>query len=106
MSHVSKFFKKKGKKNDEKKKKKESQKGKGRRRRGGKGVREEKKREIERKKIFSLLSKIYGNRTVGFHQRKRQSRSTHRELSMGTKILEFCQTPQGRKFFLLGLFIA
>ena len=46
------------------------------------------KSEREKKKIFfSLLSNIYGNWTVGFRRSKRQSRSTHRELCVGTKIL-------------------
>ena len=63
--------------------------------------REREKRGVEREK---LLSKIYGNRIIGFHQSKRQSRSTHRELHVGTKILEFHQPPQGRKFFYLGYF--
>ena len=40
----------------------------------------------------SLLSKIYGNRTVGFLRSKRQSWSMHRKLHVGTKILEFHQT--------------
>ena len=57
--------------------------------------REREKRGVEREK---LLSKIYGNRIVGFHWSKRQSRSTHRELCVGTKILEFCQTPRGKEF--------
>ena len=61
-------------------------------------------REREGKRFFSLIFKIYGNRTVGFHQSKRQSRSTHRELRVGTKILEFCQTPRGREFSYLGYF--
>ena len=50
------------------------------------------KRIGEREKKISLLSKIYGNRIVGFRQSKRQSRSTHRELRMGTKTLDFRQT--------------
>ena len=50
----------------------------------------------------SLLSKIYGNWIVGFRRSKRQSRSMHRELRVGTEILEFCQTPQGREFSYLG----
>ena len=66
---------------------------------------ERENREIkEKKKIFSLLSKIYGNRTVGFHQRKRQSRSTHRELRVSAKIFEFRQTPRGKEFSYLGYF--
>ena len=48
--------------------------------------REKEKREVEREKI---ISKIYGNWTIGFRRSKRKSRSTHRELRMGTKILEF-----------------
>ena len=62
----------------------------------------------ERKKDFfffsSLLSKIYGNQTVDFCWRKRQSRSTHRKLRVGTKILEFRQTPRGREFSYLFYF--
>ena len=75
---------------------KESQK---RRKRGtdGEGEGEQEERERMEKKN-SLLSKIYGNRTVGFLQSKKQSRSTHRELRVGTKILEFRQTPRGREF--------
>ena len=52
----------------------------------------------EKKKGLSFFSKIYGNRVIGFHRSKRQSRSTHRELHVGTKILEFRQTPRGREF--------
>ena len=66
-------------------------------------TREGEKRGRERKKN-SLLFNIYGNRTVGFHQSKRQSRSTHRELRVGTKILEFHQTPRGREFSYFGYF--
>ena len=36
--------------------------------------REREKRGLEREK---LISKIYGNRTVGFHRSKMQSRSMH-----------------------------
>ena len=65
----------------------------------------EARREREKKFFFSsLLSKIYGNRTIGFHRSKMQSRSTHRELRVGTKILEFCHTPRGREFSYLGSF--
>ena len=53
--------------------------------------RRDKRRERERKKNL-LLCKIYGNQIVGFYQNKRQNRSTHRELYVGTKILEFRQT--------------
>ena len=48
--------------------------------------REREKRRVEREK---LLSKIYGIRTLGFRR---------------TKILEFCQTPQGREFSYLSYF--
>ena len=66
--------------------------------------RETNKREREKKKKVSLLSKIYGNRTVGFHRSKRQSRSMHRELHVSTKILEFRQTPRVREFSYLEYF--
>ena len=55
------------------------------------------KREREKKKV-PLLSKIYGNRIVGFSRSKRKIRSTHYELRVGTKILEFRQTLRGREF--------
>ena len=66
----------------------------------------EKKREGEKRgvKRVKLLSKIYGNRIVGFRRSKRQSRSTHRELYVGTKISEFRQTPQGREFSYFAYF--
>ena len=68
---------------------------------GGRGRKE---REREKGKKISLVSKIYENRTIGFSQSKRQTRSTHRELRVGTKILEFCQTPRGKEFSYLGYF--
>ena len=71
---------------------------------GGMGERRREREKGKKKNIFSLLSKIYGNRTVGFCRNKRQSRSTHKELRVGTKILEFCQTPQGKEFSYLGYF--
>ena len=61
----------------------------------------EKKERKKGKMIFSLLSKIYGNRTVGFRRTKRQSQSTNLELRVGIKILEFSQTPRGREFLTL-----
>ena len=68
-------------------------------------VKKEEGREIEILFIFlSLLSKIYENWTVGFRQNKRQSSSTHRELRMGTKILEFRLTQRGREISYLGYF--
>ena len=76
-----------------------------------KGMRGTDERELEReereKEMFfflSLLSKIYGNRTVGFCQSKRQIWSTHRELLVGIKILELRQTPRDREFSYLGYF--
>ena len=69
-----------------------------------KGEEREREREKGKIKYFSLLSKIYRNRNVGLRRSKRQSRSMHRELHMGTKILEFCQTPRGREFSYLEYF--
>ena len=63
--------------------------------------RERDKRGVEREKI---LSKIYGIRIVGFRRRKKQSRFTHRELCVGTKILEFRQTPRDREFSYFSYF--
>ena len=54
--------------------------------------------------LSSLLSQIYGNHTVGFRRSKRQSRSTYRELRVGTKILKFRQPPRGREFSYLCYF--
>ena len=65
---------------------------------------ERREREKGKKKDFSLVSKIYGNRTIGFRWSKRQNRSTYRELIVGTKILEFRQAPRGREFSYLGYF--
>ena len=63
--------------------------------------REREKRGVQREK---LISKIYGIWIVGFHRSKRQSRSKHRELRLGAKILEFRQTPRGREFSYFGYF--
>ena len=54
--------------------------------------------------LFSLLFKIYGNQIIGFCQSIRQSRSMQRELRVGTKILEFRQTPRGTEFSYLFYF--
>ena len=54
--------------------------------------------------FFLLLSQIYVNRIGGFSRSKRQSLSTHRELRVDTKILEFRQTPRGREFSYLCYF--
>ena len=40
-----------------------------------------------------LLSKILGNRTVGFLRAKKESRSTRQGQHVGTSFLEFRQTP-------------
>ena len=79
--------------NKEKKKKRKEKKIKGNEKslKGGRRPFQQ-RRETERERekyFFSLLSKIYENRTVGFHRSKRQSWSTHRELHVGIKILEF-----------------
>ena len=47
------------------------------------------KRERKGENDFLLLSKIYDDRIDGFHRSKRQSSFMHRELRVGTKILEF-----------------
>ena len=55
--------------------------------------------------FFSLfLSQIYENRIVDFHRSKRQSRTTRRELRVGTNILTFYQTLKYRKFSYLCYF--
>ena len=72
-------------------------------RKEGERKRREKQTE-EKQKGVPLLYKIYENRTIGFRQSKRLSRSMHRELRMGIKILEFRQTPRGREFFYLDYF--
>ena len=41
---------------------------------------------------------------VKARQSEKKSRSTHRELRMDTKILEFRQAPRGREFFYLDYF--
>ena len=66
-------------------------------------MREERKRKWKND-FFSLLSKIYEDRTDGFRWSKRQSSSTHRELCVGIKILEFRQTPRGMEFSYLVYF--
>ena len=86
MSHVSK--KKDKKKRKAKRDEKEGEMGE------TESVKSKREREkVKQRKIFFLLSKIYGNRTVNFFRSKRKNRSMHRELRVGTKILEFHQTP-------------
>ena len=104
VSHVSKFKKKEKKEKELRKKEKRIKKNVKREGEGTDGGGESDKRERGRKFFFSLLFEIYGNRTIGFRWSKRQSRSTHRELCVGTKILEFRQTPRGREFSYLGYF--
>ena len=99
VSHVSKFKKKKKKKRKGIRKKGNSKK------EGHILAANGRVRERREKKSFKeLLSKIYGNQTIGFRRSKRQCRSTHRELRVCTKILEFCQTPRGREFSYLEYF--
>ena len=57
----------------------------------------EQRKKIKKKKVL-FLSKIYENWIIGFRRSKRKSRSMNRELCVGTKILEFRQTPRGREF--------
>ena len=63
------------------------------------GERRKEKREREKGKK-SLLSKIYGNRIVGFRRSKRQSRSTHRELRVDTKLHKVGNFPTLNIFIL------
>ena len=74
------------------KKMKEGRKERRRKNQKERGRNEQERREREKKKV-PLISKIYGNWIVSFRQSKRQSQSTHRELRVGTKILEFRQAP-------------
>ena len=60
--------------------------------------REEKKEEENMSEKLHLLSRIHGDRAVGFRWSKRQSSSTRRELCVGTIILGFCQISRGRDF--------
>ena len=60
--------------------------------------RKEKKEEERMSEKLHLLSRFYGDRTIGFSRSKRQSSSMRRELRVGMRILGFCQTPRGRGF--------
>ena len=60
--------------------------------------RKEKKEEEKRSENLHLLSRFYGDWTIGFRQSKRQSSSTRRELRVGTRIRGFIQTLRGRGF--------
>ena len=69
-----------------------------RERREKKTVRGRKKRGGKKKGDFP------GVPTVGAQRFEKKSQSTNRELRVGTKILEFRQTPRGREFSYLGYF--
>ena len=84
----------KKKEQDEKKKKKNIKKEWGEAKK--KKIGREERARIEREIFFffsSFISKIYENQIVGFYWSKRQSSFTRRKLRVGTKILEFRQTP-------------
>ena len=57
--------------------------------RGKKGGKDKKKEEEMRSEKLHLLSRFYGDWTVGFRQSKRQSLSTRRELCVGIRIWGF-----------------
>ena len=57
-----------------------------REREGKEKERKEKKEEEKMSDKLHLLSKIYGDRVVGFRQSKRQSSSTQLEVRVGTRI--------------------
>ena len=69
-----------------------------RKKEGKKKVRKEKKEEGKWSEKFYFLSKIYGDRAVGFRRRKSQSSFTRREFHVGTRIWGFCKTPRDRGF--------
>ena len=52
----------------------------------------------------SLLSKISGDPTVRILRDKKESCSIRRGLCVGSGFREFCQTPRGRGFSLLGFY--
>ena len=58
----------------------------------------EKREEERRSEKLHLLSRFYGDRTIGFLRSKRQSSSMRRELRVGIRIRGFRQTPRGRGF--------
>ena len=64
----------------------------------GKGKKSD--RERERKENGDFLGVLM----VEARRSEKKSRSMHRELRVGTKILEFCQTLRGREFSYLGYF--
>ena len=60
--------------------------------------RKEKREEEKRSEKLHLLSRFYGDWTVGFRWSKRQSPSMPRELCVDMRIRGFSQTPRGRVF--------
>ena len=87
---------------------KKGRKGKKKKRKEGKQTRGRKKRnQIYREREKGETEKnvdFLGIPTVKDLRSEKKSRSTHRELRMSTKILEFCQIPQGREFSYLNYF--
>ena len=67
-------------------------------RRGGKNHIERERGERNKKGDFPNIPTVKARRS------KKKIRSTHCELRVGIKILEFRQTPRGRKFFYLDYF--
>ena len=55
-------------------------------------------KEGNRSEKLYILSKIYGDRAIGFHWSKRQSSSIRRVLRVGIRIWGFRQTPRDRGF--------
>ena len=53
-----------------------------------------------------LLSKIPGNRIVGFRRSKKGKRSTRSRLRVDPGFVEFPQTPRGSIFSLLGFLLS
>ena len=76
---------------------------------GKQKIKERRKRnriERERKERETKEGDFFCVPMVGARRSKKKSRSTHRELRVGTKILEFRQTPLGREFSYLDYFLA
>ena len=78
----------------------------GEEKREGETNRERERGFLERERLH-LLSKIPGDRTVGFRRGKEQSCSPRQGLRVGTSFGEFPQTPEKvGVFLLLALFFA
>ena len=54
---------------------------------------------------LQLLSRISGNRTIGFHRSKKKSSSMRQELHVGTRIQVFSKLREVGGFLLLGLIL-